>query len=151
MQKPLVDLVAITISTPALFGVYKNEKLIEKIEKEGKTSDILPEIMDNLMKKYEIRRVIYTKGPGSYMAIKLSYLFFKTLEIAKNIELLGTDGFEFNKNAPIKAVGKSFFVKENDIITLKKDLSEGEFFLPENLKDINFTKDTSPLYVLNPV
>jgi len=151
LQKPLVDLVAITISTPALFGVYKNEKLIEKIEKEGKTSDILPEIMDNLMKKYEIRRVIYTKGPGSYMAIKLSYLFFKTLEIAKNIELLGTDGFEFNKNAPIKAVGKSFFVKENDIITLKKDLSEGEFFLPENLKDINFTKDTSPLYVLNPV
>ena len=151
MQKPLVDLVAVTISNPALFGIYKNNILIEKIEKKGKTSDILPLIFDELLKKYNIKRIIYTKGPGSYMAIKLSFIFFKTMEIAKNIELFGADGFEFNKNAPIKAVGKSFFVKENGIITIKKDLKEGEFFLPKNLKEINFTKDTSPLYILNPV
>lgn len=151
MQKPSVDLVAITIASPSLFGIYQNNKLIETIKKEGKTSDILPEIMDQLLQKYDIKKIIYTKGPGSYMAIKLSYIFFKTLEIAKNIELYGADGFEFNKNAPIKAVGKSFFVKNNGIITLKKDLKEGEFYLPDSLDEISYDKDTSPLYILNPV
>ena len=151
MQKPLVDLVAVTIASPSLFGVYENNKLIETIEKEGKTSDILPIVFDDLLKRYSIKRVIYSKGPGSYMAIKLSYVFFKTMEITKGIELFGADGFEFNENRPIKAVGKSFFVKRNGIITLKKNEIPGEFRLPKSLDDISFSKDASPLYILNPV
>jgi len=151
LQKSSVDLVAITISSPALFGIYKNNQLIEEIKKEGKTSDILPVVFEELLNKYYIKRVIYTKGPGSYMAIKLSYIFFKTMEIAKGIKLYGAEGFEFNQNRPIKAAGASFFVKNNGIITLKKDLKAGEFFLPKNLKDINFNEDTSPLYILSPV
>ncbi len=151
MQKPLVDLVAVTISNPSLFGIYKNNKLIETIKKDGKTSEILPEVLDDILKRYNINRIIYTKGPGSYMAIKLSFIFFKTLEISKGIKLFAADGFEFNKNTPIKAVGKSFFVKNNGIITLKKNLKPGEFSLPYNLEEINFTDDTSPLYVLSPV
>ena len=151
MQKSSVDLVAITISSPALFGIYKDNKLVEEIKKEGKTSEILPVIFEELMKKYNIKRIIYTKGPGSYMAIKLSYIFFKTIEIAKGIKLLAADGFEFNQNKPIKAAGRSFFVKNNGIITLKKDLKAGEFSLPSSLEKINFNEDTSPLYILNPV
>ncbi len=151
MQKPSVDLVAITISSPSLFGIYQNNKLIEKIEKEGKTSDVLPIVFDEILKKYNIKRVIYAKGPGSYMAIKLSYIFFKTMEIAKGIKLLGADGFEFNKNHPIKAVGRSYFVKRDGIITLKKDLKAGDFSLPENLDEIESSEDSSPLYILNPV
>ena len=150
MQKPSVDLVALTIASPSLFGIYKDGKLIKSIKKEGKTSDILPVVFDEISKKYDIKRIIYTKGPGSYMAIKLSYIFFKTIEIAKGIKLLAADGFEFNNNKPIKAVGRSFFVKDG-IIMLKKDLKEGEFFLPENLDKINFDEDVTPLYVLNPV
>jgi len=150
LQKPSVDLVAVTISSPSLFGIYKQGKLIESIKKEGKTSDVLPVVFDELLKKYDIKRVIYTKGPGSYMAIKLSFVFFKTIEIAKGIKLLAADGFEFNQNQPIKAVGKSFFVKDG-IITIKKDLKAGEFSLPESLDKINFNEDISPLYILNPV
>ena len=86
MQKPLVDLVAVTISNPSLFGIYKNNKLIETIKKDGKTSEILPEVLDDILKRYNINRIIYTKGPGSYMAIKLSFIFFKTLEISKGIK-----------------------------------------------------------------
>ena len=151
MQKSSVDLVAITISSPALFGIYQDNKLVEEIKKEGKTSEILPVIFEELMKKYNIKRIIYTKGPGSYMAIKLSYIFFKTIEIAKGIKLLAADGFEFNQNKPIKAAGRSFFVKNNGIITLKKDLKAGEIYLPSKLEKINFNEDTSPLYILNPV
>jgi tRNA threonylcarbamoyladenosine biosynthesis protein TsaB len=125
--------------------------LIETIEKEGFTSDILPIIFDEILKKYKINSIIYSKGPGSFMAIKLAFIFFKTLQIVKNIEFLAADGFYFNKNKPIKAVGKSYFVKKEGIITIKKNLKEGDFFLPEILNKNDFSKDTSPLYVLNAV
>ena len=151
MQKSLVDIVAIPISNPLKVGIYKDKKLIEVIEKEGKTSEILPIIFDELLKNYNIEHIIYSKGPGSYMAIKLSYIFFKTLEITKNIIFLAADGFYFNNNRPIKAVGNSFFVKKEGIITIEKNLKAGEFFLPKKLNLADFSKDTSPLYVLNPV
>jgi hypothetical protein len=151
LQKPLVDVIAIVISKPLKVGIYKDNKLIETIEKEGFTSDILPIIFDEILKKYKINSIIYSKGPGSFMAIKLAFIFFKTLQIVKNIEFLAADGFYFNKNKPIKAVGKSYFVKKEGIITIKKNLKEGDFFLPEILNKNDFSKDTSPLYVLNAV
>jgi hypothetical protein len=107
--------------------------------------------MDDVLKRFEVKRVIYSKGPGSYMAIKLSYIFFKTLEITKGIELLAQDGFYFNSNSPIKAVGKSYFVKKDGIISVEKNLSEGEFKLPEVLEIEDFSSDVAPLYVLKAV
>ena len=77
--------------------------------------------------------------------------FFKTLEIVKNIKLLAADGFYFNKNRPIKAVGNSYFVKKEGIIILKKDEKEGEFYLPEKLKLEDFDEDNEPLYILKAV
>ncbi len=151
LLRPSVDIIVIPISKPMLVGIYENNRLIKTIKKEGLTSDILPEIFDGLLRDYEIKRIIYAKGPGSFMAIKLAYVFFKTLEITKNIEFLAADGFYFNKNAPIKAVGNSFFVKKDDIISIEKNLKEGEFFLPEKIDISDFSKDTSPLYVLKAV
>ena len=151
MQKPLVDIIAIVISKPLKIGIYENNRLIKAFKKDGLISDILPIIFEDILKKYKINSIIYSKGPGSFMAIKLSYVFFKTLEIAKGIEFLAADGFYFNKNKPIKAIGKSYFVKKEGIITLKKNCESGEFVLPEILNKDNFTKETTPLYVLNAV
>jgi len=151
LQKPLVDIVAVVISKPMLLGVYKDGCLVDTIKKEGMTSDILPEIFDDLLKKYEINSVIYSKGPGSFMAIKLAYVFFKTLQITKNIKLLAVDGFYFNQNSPIKAVGNSYFVKKEGIITLTKNEKEGEFTLPEKLNFKDFSGEVEPLYILKAV
>ncbi len=52
------------------------------------------------------------------MGIKVTYLFLKTLSIVKNIPLLAIDGFFFNENHPIKAVGKLYFVKNSNTISL---------------------------------
>ncbi len=151
LQKPFVDVVAIPISKPLIVGIYKDKELIEEIKKEGMTSEVLPEIFDEILNKYEVEHIIYSKGPGSFMAIKLSYVFFKTLEITKGIKLLAVDGFYFNNNAPIKAVGNSFFVKKEGIITIEKNLKEGDFSLPKKLDFSDFNEDTSPLYVLKAV
>lgn len=84
------------------------------------------------------------------MAIKVSYVFLKSYSIAKNIIFKAVDGFYFNNNAPIKALGKTYFVKEGnniilDTITPKKN---GEFYLPKSLNHKDFSDDTLPLYVL---
>ena len=36
----------------------------------------LPEVFADLLNEYEIKSVTYANGPGSFMAIKMSYLFF---------------------------------------------------------------------------
>ena len=84
------------------------------------------------------------------MAIKVTFVFLKSFSIAKDIELKAVDGFYFNNNSPIKAFGKTYFIKERnkitlDTITLKK---EGEFSLPKILKENDFLKDNLPLYIL---
>lgn len=151
MQKPLVDIVAVVISKPMLIGVYKNSQLSETIQKEGMTSDVLPEVFDELLKKYEINSISYSKGPGSFMAIKLAYVFFKTFSITRNIRLFAQDGFYFNGNTPIKAVGNSYFVKKEGIITLKKDETPGTFHLPKRLELNEMSEDVEPLYILKAV
>ena len=151
MQKRLVDIVAIVISKPLLIGIYENGELIETIKKDGMTSEILPLLFDEILQKYNIDSIIYSKGPGSFMAIKLAYVFFKTLQISKNIKFLAADGFYFNQNTPIKAAGNSYFVKKEGIITIKKEQKEGEFQLPLKLNFNDLTQEVEPLYILKAV
>jgi len=107
-------------------------------------------IYQKLKKEYDIKRVVFARGPGSFMSIKLVYIFLKTVQISKNIELKACDGFEFSKNSPIKAVGNLYFVKENGKITLKKFDKKivTQFFLPKTLSEIKYSKNLEPLYIL---
>jgi len=146
-----IDIVLLPISKPIKVGLYKEGKLFEIIESEEMTSDFLPKFFNDILKKYEVKNIIYTNGPGSYMAIKLTYIFLKTLQITKNINILSQDGFYFNKNLPIKAIGNRYFVKENDTITIKSSDIVGEFELPKVLEYSDFSKDIEPVYILNAV
>lgn len=85
------------------------------------------------------------------MAIKATYIFLRTLSIAKNIPLLATDGFEFNKNQPIKATGTLYFIKKDGIISAQKinaNNKEPNLDLPYNLNRDIFHTDIDPLYIL---
>jgi len=151
MQK--LEVLVISIANPILVGIYKNAELVEIINKEGKTSDILPIIFDKILKKYIILDTIYyVNGPGSYMAIKVAYVFLKTIAITKKIPLLAASGFVFNENSPIKALGKKYFFNGLDD-TIKIDfLEEGtilkEFSLPQILDRNIFSSDNIPSYNL---
>ena len=150
-QLPHIDIVIIPISNPLKIGIYKNKTLIKEVTSKEMTSEFLPKFFDEVLKEYNIDNIIYTKGPGSYMSIKLTYIFLKTLQIVKNIEIFAVDGFYFNKNLPIKAIGNSAFVKENDTITIKKTKSSNSFELPQKLNFKDFSKEIEPLYILNAV
>mgnify|MGYP001127876312 CR=1 FL=1 len=147
----MVNILVISIATPIKIGIYKDDKLVEEIEKEGMTSDILPLIFKELLQKHEVKTIIYVNTPGSYMAIKVAYVFLKTICIAKNIELKAASGFLFNENSPIKALGKKYFFNKDDKIIidfLEEKSIIANFKLPKSLDREKFSSDTLPIYNL---
>ena len=148
-----VDIVLIALSSPIQIGIYEDEKLIDTIVSAEKSSEVLPTIFEKLLKNYEIKRLFYANGPGSFMAIKVAYLFLKSLSILKNIPLFATDAFYFNNNQPIKAIGKLYFVKISSEIQTQKltEVPQVGFMLPEVLKINDFSNTTTPLYSIGAV
>ena len=147
----MTEVLVISISNPLLLGIYQDKELIKELEIEGMTSDVLPVTFEKIINEYEISRISYVNTPGSYMAIKVAYVFLKTLAITKNIELMACSGFEFNDNSPIKALGKKYFINSDEGIKvdfLDKDTKMADFKLPKRLENINFKDETLPIYNL---
>lgn len=147
----MIEVVVISISNPLLIGLYENTQLIKEYKLEGKTSDLLPSLFEKILKEFDIKRVNYVNSPGSYMAIKVAYIFLKTISITKKIEFQACNGFEFNENSPIKALGKKYFKQDENGIKvdfLEKDDIIRDFKLPNNIDKINFNKQTLPIYNL---
>ncbi len=130
--------------------MYENSILIKEFKSKDKTSDVLPKIFASILKTYTIENLYYTKGPGSFMSIKVSYLFLKSIAITKNIDLFASDGFAFNQNSPIKALGTLYFLKKNGKIQTQKLESEKivPFTLPKNLDKTLFSTNCEPLYII---
>ncbi len=147
----MIEVFVISISNPLLIGIYKDKKLIQEIKQEGMTSDILPLLFKEILNKYDLKGIYYVNSPGSYMSIKVSYIFLKTLSITKKIPFFASVGFNFNNNSPIKALGKKYFIKENDIIKvdfLDNDIKIHDFKLPNSLDNKLFSEKTLPIYNL---
>ncbi len=111
---------------------------------------MLPSLFKEIQDSFTCQRVFFAKGPGSFMAIKITYIFLRTLEIAKGIELFASDGFYFNNNKPIRAMRKMYFVKKDDKIETQffDEEVQSEFSLPKTIKLEDFSKDIEPLYIL---
>jgi hypothetical protein len=99
---------------------------------------------------HDISKMIYTRGPGSYMAIKLTYIMLKTIEITRGIECLGCSGFTLNGGEPIKAIGNLYFIKEKETIMTKKfeHAVHAKFVLPQSIHDLDIDEESTPEYIL---
>ena len=147
---PKVDVVVIELSTPILIGVYEKGVLIQTFSSQEYSSEALPQIFKKIMASYEIENLVYTRGPGSFMAIKVAYIFLSTLCIVHDLKLYATNAFTFNKNQPIKAFAKLYFMNDNGTITTKKfdEPVNAPFELPKTIKLSDYKEETTPLYVL---
>jgi hypothetical protein len=146
-----IEILVISISNPLLVGIYEDKKLVRSLEIEGKTSDILPTIFKNILDEYDINRIYYVNTPGSYMAIKVAYVFLKTICLTKNIDFKACSGFDFNDNSPIKALGKKYFINDNGNVKvdfLDNNSKMSAFKLPDVLENIKFSENTLPIYNL---
>ena len=156
LKKPMlknVDVLLIALSSLIMVGIYKDNELIQTIVSDKKSSDILATIYDDIFKKYNVNNLYYANGPGSFMAIKVAYIFLKSISILKSIPLFATDAFKFNKNQPIKAIAKLYFVKISQEIKTQKfdDKVDVEFELPKLLCHEEFSTDTTPMYNIGAV
>ncbi len=149
----IVDVVLVALSSPIQVGIYEDKKLIETIKSQEKSSDILPKLYDDILKKYKVKNLFYANGPGSFMAIKVAYIFLKSISVLKNIPLPATDAFYFNENQPIKAIGKLYFVKvSSEIKTQKLETAPNmEFKLQTVLEYSEFSTTATPLYGIGAV
>ena len=147
---PKYEIVIVSISSPLLIGVYRDGVLIEEIEKEEKTSEILLKVLMEIRSRYDYEHIIYTNGPGSYMAIKLTYITLRSLEILKDIKFSGCDAFSLNNQNPIKAIGKLYFVKDKGKIVTKEfdEVLKQDFKLPKELDKITILDSNRPLYII---
>ena len=143
-------LLIISISSPLLLGVYEEGRLIETFSSEQKTSEILLPFITQTLEKYAISKIIYTRGPGSYMAIKLTYIMLKTIEIVRGIPCFGCSGFALNNKQPIKAIGNLYFIKEKETIMTKKyeQPVNAPFALPQSIHDLEIDEESTPEYIL---
>lgn len=138
------------LDKPISIGLYENDLLIKSIQSEQKASEAVPILLSEILADFELERLIYANGPGSYMGIKISFLSLKTLSIVKNLPLFAVSAFELNHFAPIRANKNLCFVYNDGAISLQKGLV-GEFFLPQCLKSLNLRSDNEPFYFLNAV
>ncbi len=145
-----VELLLIAVTSPILAAIYKDGECIESYRREGKCSEVLPPLLHDILYNYRVEAVYYANGPGSFMAIKIAYVMAKTVSSALDIPLYATDAFAFNGGRPIKAIGRSCFVKKEGSIRIEPDCSEeaAPFYAPKRLDRSIFCERSEPLYVL---
>jgi len=142
--------VVISLASPLHVGIYEQHNLIDAHIMHEQTSEALPKAFETLLKTYTPKRLFFARGPGSFMSIKISYIFLKTLSIAFSIPLYGCDGFVFNGGCPIKAMRQLYFVKCDEAIETRtfETPQEQHFKLPEMLDESSFSDANEPLYML---
>jgi tRNA A37 threonylcarbamoyladenosine modification protein TsaB len=153
MPKKCVDVLVIALNSPIRVGIYENQKLLKEIESFEKSSDVLALLFEEILQEYELKALFYANGPGSFMAIKVAYIFLKSLSILKKVPLYARDAFYFNGNRPIKALGKLCFVKIADNTQTQKfdTVPEVRFELPKELDYNEFSNIATPLYEIGAV
>ena len=139
-----------TIAVPLQLGLYKEDAKISALSLEGQTSEVLLQAVEKWLDSYAIEKCIYVNGPGSYMAIKLTYLMLRTLEMVRGIPFFGVSAFELNGGKPVKAMGNLYFTKGKETIMTKKfdEKVKQEFWLPDNLSALSLDRENIPHYIL---
>jgi hypothetical protein len=147
----MITFVVVSIVSPILIGVYKKDRLIEQYKDSDRASEALPILFFKAYNSHKPQKIVYANGPGSFTSIKLTYIFLKAISIIKNLQLFSVDSFYFCDNRPIKAIGKSCFIKNRGRISIQKidkPLDDSRFYLPTEIEFTKFSVDAKPLYVL---
>jgi tRNA A37 threonylcarbamoyladenosine modification protein TsaB len=153
----MFEVLILPLSKPLLIGVYKNKTLIKTLNSNKQTSEILAKLIKDIFKEFvDIKAFYYANGPGSYLSVKLVYIFISSICIIKKIPFYGALGFYFNDNSPIKAIGSKYFFyvtnksKNFNIVLNHLDNNKLKpFVLPKVLKSDIFTQNAIPQYELD--
>lgn len=148
----MVELFLLPVQSPALLGIYGDKNHLHTYHLEGKLAEALPQGIEEILKNFpRVDALYYVRGPGSFTAIKLSYIFFKTLSLTWEIPLWGASCFDLNPAATIKAHGNTYFIYEEGTILTRvfpTPPPTTHLSLPQRLDSLPFSQEDAPLYVL---
>ncbi|MBZ7994460.1 tRNA threonylcarbamoyladenosine biosynthesis protein TsaB [Campylobacter canadensis] len=138
------------MAVPAKIGIYdKDLKLVKSYELNNYVSVELSLVVDEILKEFKIDELIYANGPGSFMSLKIAYVFFSTLSLVLNIPLKATSAFAFSEQKLIKANNNFCFALDEDEKIILKAVSDYkcDLQLPVKLQ-INYESDNLPNYFI---
>ena len=101
----------------------------------------MPSLFTHLLNEYDISTITYVNSPGSFMAIKVAYIFFKTICITKNIEKYKSElkrtelKFSVYNQLQIEALSK-LFQQLTEFKEITSIISNSEKRSPEKYKQI---------------
>ncbi|MDR2151963.1 MAG: hypothetical protein LBO72_03995 [Helicobacteraceae bacterium] len=137
---------------PARLGVYnENGDRLENFTIEAPLTEGLYPLMKSIDERFKITKLLYARGPGSFMGLKLSYLFCKSFAIARDIPFLAADSFALSGGKPILSRQNRRFTKNADTIEIEIfDTPFEEALLPPETLDLSmFDAQTPPNYILS--
>ena len=170
MKKQDLSLALVSVNAPVLCGLYQdngeNLELFDCISSSDTALKALPYIFEsffppsnqtNKYRDFQLKRIFYANGPGSFTALKLTHIFLQTLKLVHHIELYATSSFYFTSYPYLKAFGNQYFTQcDGNILLVHQDCVppyalETLFALPQRFHPKDFAHDTQPLYILPPI
>lgn len=148
MSLPNAILLLLTISKSAVVTIYgENGSLQESQTLQGKLTDSLYAAVKDLESRYNITQVAYAKGPGSFMGLKLGYIFLQTYSSVKHIPFVAASSFIFADE--IHSNGNRWFVKRgNEIDLITKNSTINPIVAPTQIDLACFDGAVEPNYIL---
>ncbi|WP_456433401.1 hypothetical protein [Nitratifractor sp.] len=151
MPEPGATLLINPVSTPPAVARYGSDGMLEEvIPLQGQISEALIPVLEEAIERGPVARIIYVHGPGSNMGIKLTYILLRTLEMTRSISFEACSAFDLSGGAPVRAMGKLYFVKEKETIITRRfdEAPELRFTFPETITAITPAPDREPDYRL---
>lgn len=138
------------MAMPAKIGIYDNNlNLVKSYEINNYVSVELSSVIQEILQEFNISELIYANGPGSFMSLKIAYVFFSTLSLVLNIPLKATSAFSFSKQKLIKANNNFCFAlnEYGEIILKAVSNYKCDLCLPVKLQ-ISYESDNLPNYFI---
>jgi tRNA A37 threonylcarbamoyladenosine modification protein TsaB len=146
-----VTVLLISAAKPCFFALYdENGEMIEQESCDKPLTESLYVLMSAAERRYSIKRVLYVNGPGSFMGLKLGFVFMRTFALAREIDFAACDSFAITGGAPVFSHKNRWFVKNGSSIELIRfeNPPENRLIPPKKLNMANFSGDTTPCYLL---
>ncbi len=150
MPKEPVTLLLLSVASPIQIGLYdRSGQRIEAFSYEQKASAVLYSAFEAIEGRFEITALAYARGPGSFMGLKLGFVFLRSYAIVKGLPMYAADSFLFNEGAPIGASRSRSYVKEGDRISIRRLESppKSAMALPDRLDWSAMDAPLEPLYI----
>lgn len=151
MPKLPVTVLLISASRPMRLAVYDRVGAkLESFESDAPATESFYPLFKAIDEKYAIEKLAYARGPGSFMGLKLGYVFMQTLALARNLPFTAASSFVLSDGAPVQAHGKRWFAQEANGIGVKLfEAAPEDRLLPPDRLDLNlFDTNTEPDYFM---